>query len=74
MESKENLIKILPRNDAHDLGGLNLTHFAMPIINTQKVVRFLVKKLKQLPDRLFPSGKMDAHMDTKSKSRTKIIS
>ena len=39
-------VKMLPRNDAHDLGGLNLTHFAMPIINTQKAVRCIVKKLK----------------------------
>ena len=29
---------MLPRNDAHDLEGLNLAHFVMPIINTQKVV------------------------------------
>ena len=42
----KNLIKILPRNDAHDLGGLNLTHYTTQIINTQKVVRCLVKKLK----------------------------
>ncbi len=56
-----------PINDAHDLGGLNLTHFAMPIINTQKVVRFLIKKLRQLPYRLFPYGNMDAHINTKSK-------
>ena len=38
----KNLIKILPRNDAHDLEGLNLAHFVMPIINTQKVVKCLV--------------------------------
>ena len=42
----KNLIKILPRNDAHDLGGLNLTHYTTQIINTQKMVRFIVKKLK----------------------------
>ncbi len=33
-----------------------------------------VKKLKWHPYRLLPSEKMDAHMDTKSKSRSKIIS
>ena len=36
-------IKMLPRNDADDLGGLKLTHFAMPIINIQIVLRWIVK-------------------------------
>ena len=33
-----------------------------------------VKKLKWHPYRLLPSGKMDVHMDTKSRSRSKIFS
>ena len=33
-----------------------------------------VKKLKWHPYRLLPSGKMDAHIDTKSRSRSKIFS
>ena len=32
-------IKILPRNEAHDLGVLNLTKFAMLNVNTEKVAR-----------------------------------
>ena len=32
-------IKILPRNEAHDLGVLNLTNFAMLNVNTEKVAR-----------------------------------
>ena len=32
-------IKILPRNEAHDLGVLNLTNFAMLNVNTLKLAR-----------------------------------
>ncbi|MDP7499997.1 MAG: hypothetical protein QGH50_11185 [SAR324 cluster bacterium] len=32
-------IKILPRNEAHDLGVWNLTNFAMLNVNTEKVAR-----------------------------------